>query len=560
MNASPERNVNGERFALNAKVERRTTAGLIATLLALQLYLIFFKSFNWDEFLHYSQVYAARHSTLSAPFQVLHSRILFWVPDAADSLVTQLMLARLFMWGCTLVTMAAIFGLARQFVAQTNALYAPLAYLTAGYVFTHSFSIRADPMAAATLMGALYLFASGKFNIGRCLVVGALAGLAGMITLKSIFYAPCFAGIAWWRLCQGNASNRILVNLAVMVMAAIGVFACIYLLHKSGLAEIPARFASAGSLLRTGGGWFFADDKFPLYYLGKQALIGIIFMIAIVLAPFGWRRDEIGPAGRIALIGLAAPLFVLLVYRNTFPYFYVFLLAPVAVTVAPALGLLRERYGAVPLLVALALAPAFLTVSEPRDYIGRQAAMIDYIHREYPKPVGYLARSGSISDFPRVFDYLTTGNGIGGYYQRGEPIVAEKIEAGEMAFVLATHINILAALEGKPRPQTFLPQDVALLSDNYVQQWGPLYREGKSLPTGAAHYDFTTPHQGPYTLDGTERLVIDGIAINPGQTIVLDKGAHRVESPRRDRSILWQGKNLPSPPPMEWTGAFYTDF
>src|SRR3546814_1559361 len=51
---------------------------LLGLLLTAQIYLIFFKSYNWDEFLHYGQVYMAQNGTLTDHFQVLHTRILSW--------------------------------------------------------------------------------------------------------------------------------------------------------------------------------------------------------------------------------------------------------------------------------------------------------------------------------------------------------------------------------------------------------------------------------------------------------------------------------------------------
>lgn len=535
-----------------------TPAIVLGMLLAMQLYLVFYKSFNWDEFLHYSQVYLARNGTLAAPFQVLHSRILFWAPYAAESLVDQMRLARLFMWGCTLVTLAAIYGLARQFTCRVNALYAAIAYLTAGYVFTQSFSIRADPMAAATLMSALYLFASGKLTPARAIAAGALIGLAGMITLKSVFYAPCFAGIAWWRYRQAGGKADILIPIAAMTMAALLAFAVIYWLHTSGLSNAPERLATSPSLFSIGGRWFFSEDKSPIIFLAKQVLFGIVFAICLVLAPSTWRRIA-HPSAKIALLGLVVPLAVLLVYRNTFPYFYVFLLAPVAVAIAPAIGLLRDRYGNSLVLALFALCPLYLTVAEPKETIWRQQAMIEYIRAEYPEPVGYLERSAAIADYPPALTHLTTGNGIRAYHERGEPIIAKMITKGELALVLDTAPPILAALEGKAVEETFLPEDVALLSDNFVQQWGPLYRAAKAVPAGDAPHRFEVPSSGPYTLEG-ERLLIDGQEVVHGQTIVLAAGEHQASGPRANRAVLWRGERLPSPPPMEWDGPFYTRF
>jgi hypothetical protein len=533
---------------------------LLGLLLATQIYLIFFKSYNWDEFFHYGHVYMVKNGTLPHLFQVLHSRILSWVPSVTDGLIEQLRLARFFMWACSLVTLAAIYGLARQFTSQTNSVFAALAYLSAGYVFTHSFSIRADPMAAATLMVSLYILAVGKLTLLRAIVVGALVGLAGMMTAKSVFYAPCFAGLAWWRYKKDGGDLKFLAHILVIIAAAAVSFSLIYLLHKGGLSSDAVQRASTPSeTFQRSRRWFFSEDRFALFYFAKQILLAVVFMICLFFAPRAWRTEIHDKPARIAMIGLVAPLIVILFYRNTFPYFYVFLFAPIAVAIAPAIGQFRKRYGNRIALLLFAASPLALLATEPRDVMARQKAMIDYIHQEYPEKVLYLARANSIADFPRVLTSLSTGNGIRSYNERGEPVIANSIKNGELAFVLATQVAIRAALEGRRIPRAFLAEDVEQLSTNFVQQWGPLYRAGKEIPAGENAFQFEVPHLGSFILDGAE-LNLNGRTLTHGETIVLDAGIHEATGPRENRMILWRGNKLPSEPPEEWIGGFYTDF
>ncbi|HAU21560.1 MAG TPA: hypothetical protein DCS24_03030 [Erythrobacter sp.] len=537
----------------------RTALTLLALLLAAQIYLIFYKSFNWDEFLHYSQVYMVKEGALTSLFQVLHVRILSWVPLVADSLVDQLILARFFMWSCTCVTLAAIYGLARQFTSQINAIFAAVAYLSAGYVFTHSFSIRADPMATATLMVSLYVLAAGRLTLQRAIIVGALVGLAGMITAKSVFYAPCFAGLAWWRFTRDGGDWKFIVKLLAIFLAALASFLLIYTAHKSGLPQAVQAAASPSATFKGGGRWFFSEDRFALFYFAKQSLLAVVFIICLFLAPRAWRKEHADRSALIAMVGLVAPLLVVILYRNTFPYFYVFLFAPIAVAIAPAIGQFRQRYGNFIALGLFSVSPLALLITEPRDVIGRQIAMIDYVHQEYPDKVEYLARSGAIADYPRVIKSLTTGNGIRAYFESGDPIVAKKITSGELAFVLATQTAITAALEGRQVPKAFLDEDIEALSSNFVQQWGPLYRAGKEIPAGENAFQFEVPHKGSFILDGA-KLSLNGRALTHGKEIVLDAGVHEATGLRENRMILWRGNKLPSKPPGEWIGGFYTDF
>src|SRR3546814_7623730 len=74
-----------------------------------------------------------------------------------------------------------------------------LAYLTGGYVFQHGFSYRADPMAAAFLMGSLWLLLSSRLDAKAIIAAALLAALALLTTIKAVFYAPAFAVFAWLR-------------------------------------------------------------------------------------------------------------------------------------------------------------------------------------------------------------------------------------------------------------------------------------------------------------------------------------------------------------------------
>ena len=534
----------------------RPIAILLIMLLGAQLYLVWFKSFNWDEFLHFSQVYRVREGTLSQPFQVLHSRILWWAPEVAGNLIDQMRAARLFMWGTHLLTLFMIFGLARQFTGTANAFFAAFAYMTAGFVFAHGFSIRSDPLATATLMIALCLLGKGTLSHGKAIAIGALIGLAGMMTLKASFYVPCFAGLAWLKFTETAEKRQFLGKLAVLAATALASFAAIYLYHRSGLVAVPERLEGR-SMFGHGLRWFSEGPKG--YHIVREIILAPIFSACVVLAPIGWRKAGLTRAAAIALLGFALPLAVLLFYRNTFPYFFVFILAPVAVAIAPMLGMLRDRLGNIPLAILLAIVPVWMTAAEPRDTIGQQQALIDYVHQEYPERTSYLDYAGMIADYPRILNHLTSGIGIGSYHERGEATVAEDIKAGKVPFIIANHVSIAAALEGRTPLNAFLPADVAAMRDSYVRQWGALWREGKAIPSGSDLFVFSLDRSGPFTLAG-DTVTLDGKTLHAGETIVLDDGRHLVTGHRKSGTVLWRGDRLPATPPKTGSDTLFTYF
>src|SRR5262249_39429802 len=159
--------------------------------------LVFNRPINWDEFYHLSEAHAFHQGRLGEALQVFYARAFFWLPMLPLDAIDQIRVARLLMLGCELFATYAIYAVARRFAARTPAALAALAYLTGGYVFQHGFSYRADPMAAAFLMGALWILLSSRLDAKAILVAAILAGLAALTTIKVVFYAPAFAGIAW---------------------------------------------------------------------------------------------------------------------------------------------------------------------------------------------------------------------------------------------------------------------------------------------------------------------------------------------------------------------------
>lgn len=530
---------------------------LFIACLAAQLYLVFFKSFNWDEFIHFSQVYQIKAGTLIQPFQVFHLRLLGWAPEVATNLLDQMRAARVFMWSMHLVTLFMIYGVARQFTNVSNSFFASFAYLTAGYVFTHGFSIRADPLVTATLMSALFLMAWGKLSLIKAVAIGALIGLAGMMTVKAMFYAPCFAGLAWLKLHEMPKQSQLLGKLAVLVIAAFLSFGAIYFYHTSDLAETtePLRNTSSVSVYLR---WFTISLPFARY-IRAEIILAPLFFICLVLAPHGWKRAGLKADAKLALAGFIAPIAVLIFYRNTFPYFFTFILAPVAVGIAPALGLVRDRYGSAFLSMLLAAAPLTLAIIEPRDVLERQQALIDYVHQEFPEKPGYLDYSGMIADYPRILKYLTSGNGIRLYREQGDAVVGREIDRGNVPFIIANQTAILSALENRPLANTFLPADLAAIRGNYVQQWGVLWREGTQIPAGTSEFEFHLRRSGIFVLAG-DTLTIDGVTVTHGTTITLDNGHHLVSGRRNALSILWRGDKLPTTPPKLSIDTVFTNY
>ena len=106
--------------------EQRTVLAVLAAVLLLQIELVFNRPVNWDEFYHLSLVHAQAQGRMSEFLQVLHIRLLGWLPLLGLDEIGQIRAARLVMLGCELVTLTAIYALARRFAHRRLALLVPL--------------------------------------------------------------------------------------------------------------------------------------------------------------------------------------------------------------------------------------------------------------------------------------------------------------------------------------------------------------------------------------------------------------------------------------------------
>lgn len=535
----------------------RLPAALIVALLVGQLALIFVKSFNWDEYLHVEMVYQLREGTLARPLQTFLARLLFWVPDVSDNFFEQMIVARLVAWAAFVAGLAAIYGTARQFVSRENAAWAVLGYLAAGNVFLHGFAIRTDPIAMAMLMLALWCLASQRLGWIISIVSGVLIGVAGLLTVKAVFFAPCFAGIAWLRLSQCEDRRAVLLRIGAVIPIAVVAFAAMSLLHRSGLAhpgDTAVQSASIAHLMT----WL---DQ-GLLPRPRDTLIGFatapLLLLALVKAPVDWCRQPFDRNRALVLASLCLPLASVLFYRNVFPYFFVFILAPVAVGVAPTIGALREQIGRVPVALLLVIVPLIAFTSEPHDVMHRQRTVVDYVDRQLSPGKTYLDYSGMAFAHHRVVDHLLSGIGLASYRARGVPLIAQAVARGELALVVENHRNISRALAGETTADGLLPQDVAALHANFVQVGLKVWLAGKSIPAGQEPARIVIPATGNFTAHSP--VFVDGNRLGRGEIVRLAVGPHLVTGHRSEPTVLWRGDHIPSAPPAEPPGLLFTRF
>lgn len=532
-------------------------AGL-ALLACAHLYLATNRAINWDEFFHYSQIHQLARGEPLQPLQTLHARLFGWILDLPGGPIDQIRAARWVIFALLMSAAGSIYLLASRFAARPIALTSALLYLSAGFVLQHGTSLRADGMLAALLMGALALLGRARLTPLAIVAAGALCGLAALESIKVVLYAPAFLGLAWLRWSEAKFSRTALLRLAAIAVSAGVIFALLYLAHASGLGGTQVADRAAERVVQNSGHKMFAIGGLPYYrFILKAALLALVFAVLVLWTPETLLRSDAPRDERIALAGLWLPISVVAFYHNTAPYFYVFILAPVAVACAPAAGRLIERYSlrAVCCLAALS-GLALLAIEDPRAQ-GNQARIISAAATIFRQPVAYFDFPAMLGAWPKANHFMTPW-GQDAYLSGEAPSFREIMQARPVPLVIENSPAFEQLYETREPVPDFLPEDAAALRANYIRYWGPLFVAGRTIPGKApAHTaEFLVP--GPYRVIGGP-AVIDGRVFAPGAVVRIERGTHSLAAPEQTTRLVW-GEHPGVPADAPPTTPFWADF
>ncbi|CAO1653951.1 ArnT family glycosyltransferase [Parasphingorhabdus sp. NYA22] len=518
----------------------RLISGVLIAVIACQGWLIFQKAINWDEFLHFGQIYELADGRLSGSLQSLHSRLFGWAVMVSQDVITQIQAARIAMLTCAVLTAAFVVVMAGRLVNKETALLCGLVYLTAGFVFTNSITYRPDPVAAAALMGALSLVAFGSFSWKRVILSGLLVGFAGALTIKSVFYAPCFAAVVYlqWRNADSARAN-IVYRAAALLAVAMVFFVLIIGLHGSTLSAAPVQGSGLGSKVLSFLRFF--EFEQVRYVFAEMALAPLVTLGLILLVPVA--RGLSGNV-KILLLGLCGPLLCIFFYRNTYPYFFTFLLPPICVAIAPVLDRLVGRYGVLSVICIALFGPVLLLTQEPYGTLERQHAVIKEIERLFPEPTPYLSFSSYVPQYPRQFRSLLSGPGLRNYRKQRNGEITRDIEAGHIAFVIVTD-EVLDSVYKNERLGEFLPErDVRALQTNFLKHSENIYILGREICPQRKEQLVQIYRRGSYSLEGGD-LVINKQHLSDGNSIFLSAGTYAVNYGQGGCIKLWGLNHVP---------------
>ena len=552
--------IKTEARRLNWPGERTLELGLLAAMilvsLGIQVFFLIHFNINWDEFFFLSLVFEHSNGTLSKSLQTFHVHLFGWMSSLDWDEIRLTRLGRAFMLACELMTLCFIFLTARNFVASRFALLGVLGYLACGYVLMQGTSFRADPMITALLMSGIFLLSDRPAGIWKDLAATVAIALAVLVSIKSVFYAPALLGALVWRTRHsGEMKHRIKVCVGVGLSVTITTL-ILYFLHRSTLAPGGTNPASSlDSILSK----VLLDSPFwpqRQYFLSWITASWPQMLLLLAGFCFLWRRHDRESMTRLVVCVLfALPILSIFFYRNAYPYFFPFIVAPAMIGVSIGARAITENvsksFGRT-LLAALVAYMMVYTLAQGYLYSYHhqtaQQETIDAIHGMFPEPAPYIDRNSMIATFPKCGFFMSSW-GMEVYRKKGKPVFEQIMDECEPRFLIANAYQLEGAMRGdssEENPYALLDQDARVLRSNFVHHWGDIWIAGKSFDLDGRPIRFHVPVEGTYTVESSAPVELDDRQYEDGDYLFLSKGMHRIASSSQ-RVELRYGRHLPRP-------------
>jgi len=532
---------------------------VIALSLAAQLILVFTKHIDGDEFLYLSRVYTYGRGELSAPLQNLHVHFFGWLPWLSDSEIDQIIAARLLMLVIEAATLALIYVSARRFASRDATLFGVVCYAAFNYVVAHGASFRTDPPATMLLMSAVALLLASPLRWPHTVAGGAAVAIAGLVTIKAVFYLPVIVALAAWRIMEAPDRRAMVLRLAIGGAASVAVFALVFEMHAASLAGAHVGNAAAAA----GGSFNKVMTAETIFLTWPYLLIAVsgspLTFAAIGAGAWGCAREARASPGAprrqaLVLLAFAFPVATLLFYHNSYPYYYAFILPPACVLAATAFDWIGWNDGRLKRVLALAgafVALQFAVTLSPGQR--HQRELLASVHETFPAPVPYIGPNSMVSAYPQVAFFMSTW-GLESYRAAGRPVLRDAIARASPLFVIVKNPALATALlPGRfdfPDAYRLLAEDEKALRENYIQHRGDLWVAGKALKDLAADEARTVRFliPGNYRVESPSPIAIDGMAHAPGDVATLSAGSHVLKSGQGLQNVTLRWADLETTP------------
>lgn len=542
--------------------ERCSLVFLVGLFLILQFVASFRLNINWDEYYFLSHIYAFSEGRLTQALQTFHVELLGWIIWIPGSEADQIVAGRLFMMLCEVGALFCVFRIAANLTSKDNALFAVAAWCSAGHALLHGASFRADPLAAFMMMAALALLITGKPNWGKSVAAGVLAAIGLLVTLKSAFFLAPFLAAFLWRWSDSSQKAKTLLNFGSAGLALLISLAVLWAIHGANIAQIAPvaaeRAAVAPSTFSQGKGIFdkvlLSQQLFPQSaYLFQWMTLSVFSIGLCLLGVWGSVRSPEHSArtiGPLAAIMLFLPIFTVVIYRNAFPYFFPFILLPVAITAA--FGAERITKPSLRLAIIFAMILGFTAQfgkSWEHDQ-STQRIVAEAAHVMFPEPVPYVDRNGMLPSFPKAGFFMSTWGSEGYLAGQGEGL-NETISRLHPPLLLLNSPLLEEAVMPDRRTSgvSLRSEDISFIQSNYIAHWGPIWVAGKNLNGESGVIKISIP--GKYTIECNGKRILKGEVLQCNSTVLLAAGIHEWSG---GSSVLRWGERLTIPnvtPPVK---------
>ena len=564
--------------AVGFRIDRLLIAILAATAIA-KLWLVFAQNINWDEFYYLSQVHDWRRGTLDQALQTLHVHLFGWLTLLPGNEVSQIIAARLVYFGLHLATTALLYAIARRVFDRELALLCTFFYFSFSFVVDNATSFRTDGLAVFLVLAAVHLLLLPRRSWPHLVAAGTATALAGLVTIKSVFYLPVFGLFLLAPALAGLSPRRLLLEGLAYVGSAALAFGALYLLHGTML-DIPESGEAVGYARGAAAKVILLNHPFPqlpwlVFSFRDNAFIWLLLLPGLVSLVIGSYRPE-NCSRHLLLLGFALPLLTFAVYRNAFPYYYVFafplplLLCGLGLEALDHYRKARSGGSGLPYkIAAVAGTVVMLTANvaeKGTDGMQTQRRVIEAVHQMFPEPLPYIDRNSMIASFPKVGFFMSSW-GLEKYRDRGRPIFRDRLLREAPVFLIAnTSVLEIGAPDGQRKSygkMALFEEDWQVLRENYIPHWGPIFVAGKAFAQLSAEprrFEVLIP--GTYTLEAAGPVAVDGRTHQPGAVLTLERGSYEIANrtaARFDVRLRW-GENLTRPAAAPPTGEIYAGF
>ena len=523
-------------------------AGAIACCLLLQVHLTFVQPINWDEFRFLADIHAYRRGELSSAMLTFQVHLFGWLASVGDE-IQQIRFGRLVMLALEAGTLFFIWTISRRFFDNVAALFAVLSYISFSYVLQHGASFRFDPLVTSLLMGSIALLLRDRLTWGTMGMVGLALALAAMVSIKIALALPLVLAVATYRLAKAPQRRAMFLRLLFGAISSFLFLAILYWWHLSSLAipsdDGPQQHLAASYTKMIANTPWLPSWKWFRRALFENPLHWIVLLIGIWAAAASYRR---GGARALVLLAFLLPLLTITFYRNAFPYFYGFALAPAAIVFAAATNIRAVRN----LILLVVFVLTAFTFVHHRNALSEDAKeqrrAVQLVHYLFPKPVPYLDRCSMIGSYPQSGTFLGTW-WLENYVAAGQPVMRDVLLRSQPVFAIANSPQLKKALDGWSETKErlwLLEQDDEVLRSNYVHYSGPVWVAGKRLQISGNPTETEFLIGGEYVVESDGPIDFDGHTVSPGERLTIQPGVHRISGANGSQQILFRWAAIPA--------------